>query len=106
MRFAPDKEVMLFFKQATTETPVSVSVKYCNALAYCYDESLSDPSLKPFRINGTSIVGRRLKHFSGYAIIAGEECEYPGVVVTDENGNLWCDMGGGEGLTPPRRADP
>lgn len=74
MRFVPTKEVMLFFYTGSlmdTTTPV---VKYCNALVYCYDESLTDPSVKPFRIGSSSILGRRLKHFSGYVVGAGEGC--------------------------------
>ena len=66
MRFAPNKEVMLFFRDAKGGEQ-NLSVKYCNNLAICVDESLNDASLKPFRIN-RYIVGRRLKHFSGYVI--------------------------------------
>ncbi len=66
MRFAPTKEVTLFFKD-TKGGEKNLSIKYCNNLAICVDESLNDASLKPFRIN-KSIVGRRVKHFSGYVI--------------------------------------
>jgi len=66
MRFAPNKEVVLFFKDAKNGTQ-NIAINYCNNLGYCVDESLSNPNLKPFRVNSW-IVGRRLAHFSGYVI--------------------------------------
>jgi hypothetical protein len=76
MRFAPDKQVMLFFREGRSNTSSQmVSVKYCNALVFCVDESLTDSSLKPFKI-GSSILGRRLKHFSGY-VVAYDQCAGP-----------------------------
>ena len=66
MRFAPNKEVTLFFRDKK-DGEKNLAVKYCNNLGFCMDESLNDASLKPFRIN-KNIVGRRVKHFSGYVI--------------------------------------
>ena len=66
MRFAPNKEVTLFFRD-TKEGARDLTIKYCNNVGYCVDESLNDPSLAPFRV-GRSIVGRRVKHFSGYVV--------------------------------------
>jgi hypothetical protein len=66
MRFSPNKEVTLFFKDGKSGSK-NVSIQYCNNLGSCVDESLNDPSLKPFRINN-NIVGRRIGHFSGYVI--------------------------------------
>jgi hypothetical protein len=66
MRFAPNKEVTLFFKDKK-EGEKNLTVKYCNNLGFCSDESLNDASLRPFRIS-KSIVGRRVKHFSGYVV--------------------------------------
>ena len=66
MRFAPNKEVTLFFKDPKSGAK-NIAINYCNNLGYCVDESLNDPSLKPFRIN-KNIVGRRLGHFSGYVV--------------------------------------
>jgi hypothetical protein len=66
MRFNPTKEVALFFRDAKGGTQ-NLAINYCNNVGHCIDESLNDASLKPFRINST-IVGRRLKHFSGYVI--------------------------------------
>ncbi len=66
MRFAPNKEVTLFFRD-TKEGSRDLTIKYCNNLGYCVDESLNDPSHEPFR-GGRSIVGRRVKHLSGYVV--------------------------------------
>ena len=66
MRFAPNKEVTLFFRDKKAGTK-NVSIDYCNNAGVCVDESLTNPALKPFRINN-NIVGRRLGHFSGYVI--------------------------------------
>jgi len=66
MRFAPNKEVTLFFKDAKNGQK-NLSINYCNNVGYCVDESLTNAALKPFRINN-NIVGRRLGHFSGYVI--------------------------------------
>jgi hypothetical protein len=73
MRFAPDKQVLLFLREGRDSGNHMVQVKYCNQVGYCVDESLADPSLKPFRVDSYSIIGRRIKHFSGY-VIAYEQC--------------------------------
>ena len=66
MRFAPNKEVALFFRDSKEGTK-NLSINYCNNAGVCVDESLTNPALKPFRVNSW-IVGRRLAHFSGYVI--------------------------------------
>ena len=86
LRFTPGKEVMLFLRAADNSGKTEMVVKYCNAVAYCYDESLTDPSLKPFRIGQTSIIGRRIKHFSGYMIGSGRSCENDGSEVCGDMG--------------------
>jgi hypothetical protein len=74
MRFAPNKEVTLFFKDGKSSSK-NVSIKYCNNAGVCIDESLSNPALKPFRIAGNhNIVGRRLAHFSGYVVAYDSDC--------------------------------
>jgi hypothetical protein len=92
MRFAPDKEVMLFLRNGRSATATQLNVKYCNNLGYCVDESLNDASLKPFRVGNTSVIGRRIKHFSGYMIGQGGAC--PGTVTQDADGSWWCEEGG------------
>ena len=66
MRFAPNKEVTLFFRDKKGGEK-NVTVKYCDNGGVCTDESLNDASLKPFVIN-KNIIGRRVKHFSGYVV--------------------------------------
>ena len=66
MRFAPNKEVTLFFRDSQNGTK-NLAINYCTNAGVCYDESLTNPALQPFRIN-SYIVGRRLAHFSGYVV--------------------------------------
>jgi hypothetical protein len=74
MRFSPTKEVTLFFRDRGTVQNRQVTVKYCNQLGVCTDESLTDASLKPYRV-GRNIIGRRVKHFSGYQVNFGNQCQ-------------------------------
>jgi hypothetical protein len=88
MRFSPKKQAYLFLRVNRTNADAQMQrllVKYCNDLGYCIDESLNDPSLKPFRLDDYSVVGRRVKHFSGY-VLAFEECPEGGC--TQDNGML------------------
>jgi hypothetical protein len=91
MRFSPDKEVMLFFREGRTDGTKETAVQYCNAFVQCEDESLTDPSLAPFRIGTSSIIGRRVKHFTGYGVVYWEECE--GEATPTEDGGWWCEDG-------------
>jgi hypothetical protein len=93
MRFSPDKNVMLFLTDVGTTTPQEISVKYCNDLGTCVDESITDESLRPFHITNSSIIGRRVKHFSGYYVDTGGECT--GTVVQNPDGTMWCETSGG-----------
>ena len=72
MRFSPNKEVTLFFKDGKAGSK-NVTIKYCDNAGVCIDESLNDPSLAPFRI-GMNIVGRKLGHFSGYVVAYEDGC--------------------------------
>ena len=74
MRFAPNKEVMLFLRNGLARQAAELQIEYCNNLGHCVDESLNDASLAPFRVGKTSVLGRRIKHFSGYSVTAGRGC--------------------------------
>jgi hypothetical protein len=77
MRFVPKKQAYLFLRadRANSDTQMQrLLINYCNNLGYCVDESLTDASLKPFRLDEYDVVGRRVKHFSGY-VVAFEQCE-------------------------------
>ena len=105
LRFAPNKEVMLFFREGRTNGQFKASVQYCDLLGFCSDESLTDASLKPFRIGRSSILGRRVKHFSGYGVTYSEECEGEAIPTTD--GGWQCqdeDPRGGGGIGAQRRS--
>jgi hypothetical protein len=93
MRFAPNKEVMLFVRQGRNSAKKQLFMNYCNSYGQCYDESRLDPSLKPFRLGNTPVLGRRLKHFSGYNIGVGETCN--GTFYDYGDGTGWCETDGG-----------
>lgn len=95
MRFAPTKQVMLFLRNGVSSEPTQLSVQYCSNLGRCVDESLNDSSLRPFRVGRTSIIGRRIKHFSGYSISAGDDCEG---TLTDDGGWMCNNEGSGGGM--------
>ena len=92
MRFSPTKDVLLFMREGRTDGTKRTVVEYCNNLGYCVDESLTDPSLKPFRVGLTSIIGRRVKHFSGYTVNMEEDC--PGTATPLPEGGFMCNEGG------------
>ena len=93
MRFAPDKEVMLFVRQGKNSARKQLFMSYCNSVGYCYDESRLDASLKPFRVGNTPVLGRRVKHFSGYYVGSGPDCS--GTFYDYGDGTGWCDTGDG-----------
>jgi hypothetical protein len=96
MRFAPNKEVTLFLLQGKNTAKKQLIVNYCTNLGFCSDESLTDASLAPFRIGNTPVIGRRLKHFSGYMVAWAGDCT--GSVASNGDGTYWCEGGSG-GMT-------
>jgi hypothetical protein len=98
LRFVPTKEVSLFLKQGRGKAS-ELKMLYCNNLGVCVDESIKDPTLAPRRVGKSSILVRRIKHFSGYSIAAGDECL--GALTEDLTGSLMCVA---EGLVLGRRS--
>jgi hypothetical protein len=92
LRFAPDKQVMLFLRNGRSPEPTKIFVEYCNNAGVCVDESLSDPTFKPFRVGSTSMIGRRLGHFSGYTVGWGERCI--GTLTQEPDGTWMCNDDG------------
>jgi hypothetical protein len=92
MRFAPNKDVMLFMREGRSNGKKQLTVKYCNDLGHCIDESLTDASLRWFRVGQTPIIGRRIKHFSGYVVAFEGDCT--GTVTSLGDGTYACDNGG------------
>jgi hypothetical protein len=102
LRFAPDKQVYVFFREGRTNGLWQASVEYCNNLGYCVDESIADPSLKPFRIDNTSIIGRRVKHFSGYVVMYNDACL--GNPEPTGDGGFYCNEEGASTSSMMRRS--
>ena len=92
LRFAPNKDVMLFMREGRSNGQKQIVVKYCDNFGHCIDESLTDPSLRWFRVGNTPIIGRRIKHFSGYVVLLAEEC--PGYARPLDEGGFMCEDGG------------
>jgi hypothetical protein len=97
LRFDPSKNVLLFLRNGLSQTATELGMQYCNNDGYCVDETLADPSLAPFRVGKTSMLGRRIKHFSGYLVQAGAEC--PGTLTEEPNGTWMCWDEAGDGST-------
>jgi hypothetical protein len=85
LRFVPDKETDLYLKDGYRDGD-GVTIDYCNLFG-CVDESLTDSSLVTQRLGISRILVRRIKHFSGYTIGAGD-CR--STVVPDPDGGWLC----------------
>jgi hypothetical protein len=88
LRFNPATSVYVFLKQGVSDTAYQLTVEYCNASAKCENEALTDPSLATLRYLNTSVLYRRIKHFSGYSIAVGDACD--GLPTGDLTGALMC----------------
>ncbi len=78
VRFAPSANpanwVVLTFADLQASLDPFFNILYCpTATSSCYDESKLDPSLLTVRDPITGRVTRRIKHFSGYNVAAGDE---------------------------------
>jgi len=83
LRFVPSTNsaqwVKLVFKDLQASLDPTYNILYCpTATSGCFDESLSDPTLKTVRDPLTGRIGRRIKHFSGYNIAAGRDADSDG----------------------------
>ena len=92
MRFAPNKDVMLFMREGRSNGKKQIAVKFCDNLGFCIDEALTDPSLQWFRVGKTPIIGRRVKHFSGYTVTMASDCTGTATPIGD--GTFMCEDGG------------
>ena len=71
VRFAPDVNVSLAFHSPVAATAWWSNIQYCvTATSACVDESLTDPSLITNTDPATGYIFRRIKHFSGYNVVA------------------------------------
>ena len=77
LRFVPSVQpnhwVEISFGDTQASTDLSFAILYCkNPHAHCVDEAKFDPTLATRRDPLTGQVMRRIKHFSGYLVGAGE----------------------------------
>ena len=96
LRFVPTKAVTLYLRSGRSEQATTWNIEFCNNHGFCYDESKTDASLATFRVGNSAILGRRIKHFSGYSLAAGDLC--PGTITMEADGMQMCATDGG-GLT-------
>lgn len=69
LRFNPAKTVTLsMYDQALTGDDAANWVMYYCGQLYCVNESIKDPSLTSYVDLTTSVIYRRIKHFSGYMV--------------------------------------
>jgi len=97
VRFAPNKEVDLYLRDGVRTTAQVLAIYWCPSVGVaCIDESTSDSSLVTQRVGRSSILVRRIKHFSGYSVNVGSDCT-DGIVSMLDDGSLWCDTTNGFG---------
>ena len=76
VRFSPSKTVYAEFSDAAAASSFNALIAYCpTGSLSCIDESKTDASLRTYTSPSTGKVYRRLKHFSGYNVILGLDCE-------------------------------
>jgi hypothetical protein len=92
LRFVPTKETYLYLRDGKRASATGLQITYCATALSCEDESINDASLETHRVGKSQILGRRLKHFSGYNITAGGVCGR--VSLGDEGGMICIDLGG------------
>jgi hypothetical protein len=71
LRFVPNKWVVLYVADNKAVLDGTARIIYCPDAGSCVDEAKTDPSLFTFHWAGG--VYRRIKHFSGYNVAAGDE---------------------------------
>jgi hypothetical protein len=78
VRFVPSSDprqwVKITFSDLEASLDLSFSILYCPSVhSKCKDESKTDPSLVTYRDPITHMLTRRIKHFSGYNVAAGDD---------------------------------
>jgi len=80
VRFVPSSDprqwVRITFSDLQASLDLSFSILYCPSLhSRCKDESKKDPTLATYRDPITHQLTRRIKHFSGYNVAAGDQSD-------------------------------
>ena len=78
VRFVPSVDprdwVILTFADLQASVDPWYNINYCpTATSSCYNEAITDPSLATLRDPKNGKLTRRIKHFSGYNVAAGDE---------------------------------
>jgi len=96
VRFSPDKEVDLYLRDGKRTTPGVLGIYWCPTVgAACVDESTTDGTLATSRVGTSSILVRRVKHFSGFVITFIGDCDGIGTVQYLDDGSMFCSTDGG-----------
>jgi hypothetical protein len=74
LRFVPSVTTILTFNMKKVTVSDFSTINYCVTADLCVNEGLTDPSLATYN-DGKGKISRRIKHFSGYNVAAGIECE-------------------------------
>ena len=76
LRFVPTSTVTLqMYDKQATESTLGAHVEYCpTAGGPCVREALLDRTLRSY-VGTNGFLNRRLKHFSGYIVAIGRECD-------------------------------
>ena len=92
VRFVPTDNpaywVILTFADAAAAANPMYNIDYCaSPTSPCYDESTIDPSLATYHDPVTGKLTRRVKHFSGYNVAAGDYSDPSSVSMNLESGS-------------------
>ena len=90
VRFAPTKEVDLYLRDGKRTSAQLLAIYWCPTLGSCVDESTTDGAVATHRVGKSSILVRRVKHFSGYVVVSGGDCT-DGTIETLDDGSLYCN---------------
>jgi hypothetical protein len=92
LRFVPTSKVTLqMYDRSATGSLLGAHINYCPTVGLnvvCVREALLDASLRSY-VTTSGFINRRIKHFSGYIVALGRECEegdemlYPECILGD-----------------------
>jgi hypothetical protein len=91
LRFVPSNTpaqwVVISFADFQASLDPFFNILYCpTATSVCFDESVNDPTLLTVRNPITGKITRRIKHFSGYNVAAGDDGSGDGITAANNLG--------------------
>ena len=85
VRFVPGAVVTMYMKDPKAALEATSNIVWCpTGSATCVNESAGDASLAPSRDGSNGWISRRVKHFSGYNVVFGLECEFEDPLLCEE----------------------